>query len=246
MGLVFVIASGKGGVGKSTIAANCGVNLSLLGKSVVLIDTDCGLRSLDFLLGVSNKVIYDINDVISEKCELQKAIVVCDKFPNLSLLPASQKLIYGSIPLEAMKKLCKQLSYYYDYVIVDSPAGIGEGFKSAVAAASMSIVVATPDLISVKDAGRVGSILSSMGQKNIRLIINKIKPKLIKKGLMSNLDEVIDETGIRLIGIIPEDEEITIATCKGEIIIDKKIVSMKAFRNIAKRLTGDYVPLLKI
>jgi septum site-determining protein MinD len=246
MGLVFVIASGKGGVGKSTIAANCGVNLSLLGKSVILIDTDCGLRSLDFLLGVSNKVVFDINDVISGKCELQKAIVECDKFPNLSLLPASQSLLYNYIPAEMMKKLCKQLSYYYDYVIVDSPAGIGESFKSAAAAASMAIVVATPDIICVKDAGRVGSILTSMGLKNIRLIINKIKPKLIKKGLMSNLDDVIDEASIRLIGIVPDDEEITIATCQGKIPTGKKVISRQAFRNIAKRLTGEYVPLMKL
>jgi septum site-determining protein MinD len=253
MGQVILVTSGKGGSGKSTLTVNCGVALAESDKKVLLIDADIGLRSLDLMLGVSDIVVYDLNDVLSGRCEPVKAIMNTS-INNLQLLPAPQSTVTEDIEGNEMKRLCKGLSHYYDYVIIDSPAGIGQSTITAAMGCDRAIVVATADPVCIRDADKIAVMLTKIGITNIRLVLNRINPALIRKKFIPYLDAAIDGAALQLIGVIPEDEQVTIASFTGKILTSKlhygnNIIhkgASQAFMNIANRLEGRDIPLMKL
>lgn len=246
MGEVIVITSGKGGVGKTTTTANLGAALALQNKNVCLIDADIGLRNLDVILGLENRIIYDIVDVIEGQCRVNQAIIKDKRFPNLHLLPASQIRDKTAINPNQMIKLCEFLKPKYDYILIDCPAGIERGFKNAIAGADRAIVIATPDVSSIRDADRIIGLLENNNLNNPSLIVNRYKPKMALEGDMISVDDIVDILSIDLIGVVPEEDEITIASNKGESLIDSEGSSKtsEAFINISKRIQGLNVPLL--
>lgn len=243
MSNVTVITSGKGGAGKSSVTAGIGAALAASGKKVLLIDGDAGLRSLDVILGITSELIFDINDVLVGNCEPIRAIYSCKSAEGLYVLPAPQS-IENRIPPKMMTKLISGLSGYYDYVLVDCPAGLGVGFRAACAAANRAVVVVTPDPVCIRDADNTRRALNSAGIKNIRLVINRYSGRCIEKGVIPDLDYVIDSTGIQLIGIVPDDENIVIAASKGKAVVGFGSAS-KSFENIAGRLEGKKILLPK-
>ena len=254
MGQVILVTSGKGGSGKSTLTVNCGVALAESGMKVLLIDADVGLRSLDLMLGVSDVVVYDLKDVLSGRCEPVKAIMNTP-IDNLQILPAPQSAITEDIDGNEMKRLCKGLAHYYDFVIIDSPAGIGQSAITAAMGCDSAIVVATADPVCIRDADKIAVMLTKMGITNIRLVLNRIIPALIRKRFVPYLDAAIDGAAIQLIGVVPEDEQVTIASFSASILTSKlnngnnnnsHKGAAQAFRNIANRLEGRDVPLMKL
>ena len=245
LGRILLITSGKGGSGKSTFAVNCGVALAQRGRKVLLIDADMGLRSLDLLLGVSDRVIYDISDVLSGNCETGKAIIVTD-YHDLHLLPAPQTDCDDMSDSEVICKLYKGLSTYYDYILIDSPAGIGLNITAPVPVAYCTLVVATGDPVCIRDAERTAQVLRAKGASSIRLVLNRIDPKLIRKKVLPDIDTAIDGTTIQLIGLVPDDRHITIAAAVGKPVTVFRKGAAIAFRNIAARLDGENVPLMKL
>lgn len=245
MGEIILITSGKGGSGKSTFTVNCGAALALLEKKVLLIDADAGLRSLDLMLNVTDKVVYDLSDVILGRCEPVKAIVESD-IPGLHMLSAPQSVFDECVTAEEMKRLCRGLAHYYDYIFIDSPAGVSGGAMVAAAGAERAIVVATPDPVCIRDADRISRILSSNEISDIRLVINRIYPKLIRRKKMPDLDAVIDGTSLQLLGVIPEDQRVAVCSSQGIPVIYHKKKAAQAYINIAKRMTGACVPLMKL
>lgn len=247
MGEVLVITSGKGGVGKTTATANIGTGLALLGKKVVLVDTDIGLRNLDVVLGLENRIVYDIVDVVRENCRLRQALIKDKKFDNLFLLPAAQTKDKTSVSEEQMKKLCADLKEEFDFVVVDCPAGIEQGFKNAIAGAEKAIVVSTPEVSAVRDADRIIGLLEASGIKDPRLVINRIRPQMVKKGDMMSIDDMIDILAIDLLGVVPDDEFIVVSTNRGEpAVLDNSNLAGAAFRNITKRILGEDIPLMNL
>lgn len=244
MGEVYVITSGKGGVGKTTAAANIGIGLSLEGKSVILIDTDIGLRNLDIAVGLENEIVYDLVDVVNGDCELKQAVVVNRNQKGLAVLPAAQTKNQKAVTGEQMKKLCGELKNIFDFVIIDCPAGVDYGFETAVCAADKAIVITTPDLSSMRDADKAIERLYEMKIEDVKLIINKIYPNLMGKEL-PYVDEVLEYLRINLLGIIPEDIKLVIASnASRAVVTDVKSLSGEAFRNIVKRIQGKYVPVI--
>ena len=222
MGEVIVITSGKGGVGKTTTTANIGTGLASLGYKVVMVDTDIGLRNLDVVMGLENRIVYDIVDVVHGHCRLKQALIKDKRFEDLFLLPASQTRDKTSVTQEQMRKLCKDLKEEYDYVLIDCPAGIEGGFKNAIAGADKAIVVTTPEVSAVRDADRIVGLLEANDLKNPKLIINRIRPHMVKKGDMMDIDDMIEILAIELLGVVPEDEFIVVSTNKGEpAVLDK-------------------------
>lgn len=247
MGEVIVITSGKGGVGKTTTTANVGTALALLGKKVVLIDTDIGLRNLDVVLGLENRIVYDIVDVVEKKCRPNQAMIKDKRFDGLYLIPAAQTRDKNSVNPEQMKELCELLQKEFDYVIVDCPAGIEQGFKNAIAGAKRAIVVTTPEVSAVRDADRIIGLLEANGIKDIRLITNRLRIDMVKKGDMMNVDDIMDILAIRLIGVVPDDEDIITSTNRGEpAVAMEKSQAGTAYRNIAKRIMGEEVPIMDL
>jgi len=247
MGEVIVITSGKGGVGKTTTTANIGTGLALAGKKVVLIDTDIGLRNLDVVMGLENRIVYDLVDVIEGFCRVKQAIIKDKRYEGLYLLPAAQTRDKTSVNPEQMLKLCQELKQDFDYIIVDCPAGIEQGFKNAIAGADKAIVVTTPDVSAVRDADRIIGLLESNELKNPKLIVNRVRMDMVKRGDMMNIDDIIDILAIGLIGVVPDDEKIVISTNRGEpAITDDKSIAGQAYRNIAKRIMGEEIPFLDI
>ncbi|KAF0197721.1 MAG: septum site-determining protein MinD [Bacillota bacterium] len=246
MGKVYVVTSGKGGVGKTTTTANLGAALAHLGKSVALVDGDIGLRNLDLFLGLENRIIYHICDVIDRRATLQKALIKDKRFENLFLLPAAQVKGTAVINEREMKRITSELAKDYDYVLVDSPAGIEHGFHNAAAGADDALVVATPELPAVRDADRVIGLLRSRGIKTPKLIINRLRPGLIRRGEMLSQRDILEFLGVELLGVIPEDESTIIATNRGEpcVLIPNSLAG-RAYVNVAKRILGEAVPLLK-
>ncbi len=239
-----VITSGKGGVGKSSVAAYLGVELSKLKKRVLLIDMDEGLRSLDLILNVSSDTVFDVTDVINGDCIAAKAILEIPKCSGLYLLPAP--VAKGAIDDKlALKKLCEKLSPKYDYILIDCPAGIGDGFYCSVLAADEAILVVNPDPISVRDGAIVSSLVRDCGIDKLRLCINKVNTKLMLKGGFLNIDEIIDETEVQLIAAIPTDNEIIRCSAKGELLPPS--YAQSAFERLAYRLEGKriFLPELK-
>ena len=229
MGEVIVITSGKGGVGKTTTTANLGSSLALEGKKVALIDTDIGLRNLDVVMGLENRIVYDIVDVVEGKCKIRQALIKDKRFKELYLLPAAQTRDKSAVNEEQMIELTNKLKEEFDYIIIDCPAGIEQGFKNAIAGANRAIVVTTAEISSIRDADRI-------------LVINKIKPNMVRRGEMMDVDDIVDLLSIDLIGVVPDDEYIITQTNKGEPVIqNKKAPSGKAYLEIAKRVLGENI-----
>lgn len=247
LGTAIVITSGKGGVGKTTTSANIGTGLAILGKSVVILDADIGLRNLDVVMGLENRIVYDIVDVVEGNCRLKQGLIRDKRFEKLFLLPAAQTRDKSAVKPEQMKALVDELKEDYDYVIIDSPAGIEQGFQYSIAGADLALIVTTPEISAVRDADRVIGILEAKGLNDPKLIINRIRPEMVKRGDMMNREDIEDILAIDLIGIVPDDEEIVISTNKGEpAVIERKSLAGNAYMNIAKRITGEEVELLDI
>lgn len=245
MGEVIVITSGKGGVGKTTTTANIGTGLVLKGKSVVLIDADIGLRNLDVVMGLENRIVYDIVDVVEERCRTKQALIKDKRYDGLYVIPAAQTRDKSAVTPEQMKKLTEELKKEYDYIIIDCPAGIEQGFKNAVAGADKAFVVTTPEVSAVRDADRIIGLLDANGIKDPQLIINRLRPGMVKKGDMMNIDDIIDILAINLLGVVPDDENIIVSTNRGEpAVADEKSKAGQAYRNITERILGADVPLL--
>ena len=247
-GRVIVITSGKGGVGKTTTNANIGTALARAGKKVVMIDTDLGLRNLDLLLGLENRIVYTIVDVVEERCKLKQALVKDKKNPNLCLLAAAQTRDKTAVTEEQLKDICEELKKDFDFILVDCPAGIEQGFQNAVAGASEAIVVTTPEMSAVRDADRIIGLLESKEEiKSYKLLINRVRPNLIKSNDMMSVEDVVEILSAQLIGIIPEDTGIITSTNKGEPIVnDEKSLAGRAYNNVAKRIIGEDVPFLNL
>ncbi len=247
-GRVIVITSGKGGVGKTTTSANIGTALAKAGNKVVLIDTDIGLRNLDLLLGLENRIVYTIVDVVEERCKLKQALVKDKKNPNLSLLAAAQTRDKTSVSQEQLKDICDQLKKKYDFILVDCPAGIEQGFQNAVAGASEAIVVTTPEMSAVRDADRIIGLLEAKEEiESYKLLLNRVRPNLIESNDMMSVEDVVEILSAELIGVIPEDTGIITSTNKGEPIVnDETSLAGQAYRNVAKRIMGEDVPFLDL
>lgn len=244
---VIVVTSGKGGVGKTTTAANIGAGLALKGKSVVLIDTDIGLRNLDVVLGLENRIVYDLVDVVEETCKLKQALIRDKRYEGLFLLPAAQTRNKMAVSPEQMKELIAKLECEFDYVIIDCPAGIERGFKNAVAGAKSAIVVTVPEVSSVRDADRIIGLLSANGIDDVQLLINRIRPDLVKRGDMLAIEDTLEILGIDLIGVVPEDETIFRSSNLGEpAVTDRGSRAGEAYLNVTRRILGEEVPLMKL
>ena len=244
MGEAILITSGKGGSGKSTFTVNCGAAMAAIGKKVLLVDTDAGLRSLDLMLSVSGKVVYDLADVLRGNCSPAKAIVKTDVL-NLFLLCAPPSP-FEENEAKAMVGFVNELKADYDYIFIDSPAGIGASAMMAVSAADLVIIVATPDPVCIRDADRAATAVFSAGATNVRLVINRVVPKRIRNKIIDNLDIVIDGTAIRLIGLVPEDEKIVVSNSQGRLLKSGRKGAAAAYKNIAYRIMGQEVSLLKL
>lgn len=247
LGKSIVVTSGKGGVGKTTTSANIGTGLAALNYSVVIVDADIGLRNLDVVMGLENRIVYDIVDVVEKNCKLKQALIRDKRHEKLYLLPAAQTKDKTAVSPEQMVELIGNLKKEFDYIIIDSPAGIEQGFQYSVAGADEALIVTTPEISAVRDADRVIGILEAKEIHNPRLIINRIRPEMVKRGDMMNIDDILDILAIDLLGIVPDDESIVISTNKGEpVVMDEKAKSGQAYRNITKRITGEEVELLNL
>lgn len=238
MGRAIVITSGKGGVGKTTTTANLGAALAQLGKSVVLIDADIGLRNLDVVMGLENRIVYHVVDAIQGKCTVQKALIKDRRIENLWLLPASQTDEKDAITPEDMRSLVFELKAQYDFILIDCPAGIEQGFKNAISGADEAVVVATPEVSSIRDADRVVGLLAA-ADVPARLVVNRISPNLVKRGDMLSQSDVIEILALELLGAIPLDDQVIATTNKGvPAVLEGKSVAAKEFIRIAKALAG--------
>ena len=244
MGEVIVITSGKGGVGKTTTTANIGVGLAQMGKKVIVIDTDLGLRNLDVVLGLENRIVYNLVDVITGSCRLKQALIKDKRYPELYLLPSAQTKDKSAVTPEQMKKLTAELKELFDYVILDCPAGIEQGFQNAIAGADRALVVTTPEVSAIRDADRIIGLLEQGGIAQSELIINRLRMDMVKRGEMMSVEDVTEILGIHLIGVIPDDEQVVIGTNQGEPVISLSSKAGAAYKNICKRLTGEEVPFL--
>ncbi len=243
-GTVITITSGKGGVGKTTVTANLGTALALLGHRVVVVDADIGLRNLDLVLGLENRIVYDLVDVVEGRCRLRQALVRDKHLSELHLLPAAQTRDKTAVSPRQMAEVCDALRPHFDYVLVDSPAGIEQGFQNAIAGADRVIVVTTPEVSAVHDADRIIGLLEAAERGPIQLILNRIKLDMVRRGDMLTVEDVLQILAVDLIGIIPEDEQIIVTTNRGTpIALNGNSPTGRAFRDIARRLRGEEVPL---
>lgn len=248
MGRIIVVTSGKGGVGKTTCTANLGMALACLGRQVALMDADFGLRNLDLLLGLENRVVYTALEVLAGQCRLDQALVKDKRHPQLVLLPAAQNRNKDAVTPEQMKQLAYALIKKYDYVLIDCPAGIEMGFQNAIAAAEEALVVTTPEISAVRDADRVVGLLEAHRVKRIHLIVNRIRPDMVSANDMMSVQDVQEILAIPLLGIIPDDEKVIISTNRGEPLVLSENFSLAgmAFNNIARRLEGQQVDFLDL
>lgn len=248
MSRVIVITSGKGGVGKTTITANLGTAIAQLGNKVCLIDADFGLRNLDLLLGLEQRVVYTIIDVLAGECSLEKALVRDKRTEGLHLLPAAQNRNKEAISPEQMKDIISKLSSSFDFVLVDCPAGIEGGFRNAIAAANEALIVTTPEVAAVRDADRVVGLLESEDMKSIRLIVNRLRPEMVQMDEMISVEDIVDLLVVPLIGIVPDDKRIITSSNRGEPLVLSPEPSLPslAIKNVARRLQGLDVPFLDL
>jgi septum site-determining protein MinD len=247
MSEVYVITSGKGGVGKTTTTANIGAGLALQNKKVALVDADIGLRNLDVVMGLENRIVFDLVDVIEGNCRLKQALIKDKRFENLFLLPAAQTKDKNAVTTGQMKKLCDQLREEFDYIILDCPAGIEQGFKNAIAGADKAIVVTTPEVSAVRDADRIIGLLEANDLKSPLLILNRVKMTMVKNQTMMSLEDVTDILAIDVLGVVPDDEAIIISTNQGEpCVSNQKSLAGQAYRDIVRRVLGETVPLMNL
>ena len=246
MGEVIVVTSGKGGVGKTTTTANVGTGLAMLNKKVVLVDTDIGLRNLDLVLGLENRIVYTLVDVIEGSCRLKQALIKDKRFDNLYLLPCAQTREKTAVSPEQMRALTEELKEEFDYVILDCPAGIEQGFKNAIAGADKALVVTTPEVSAIRDADRIIGLLEANEIRDIRLIINRLRPDMIARGDMMSVDDVTEILAVDLIGTSLDDEQSVIATNQGEPVSGKASQAEEEYMNICKRILGEDIPFVDI
>lgn len=240
---VIVITSGKGGVGKTTATANIGMALAMSNEKVVLVDADIGLRNLDLVLGLENRIVYDLVDVVEGRAKLRQALIKDKRHPNLCLLPAAQTRDKSAVTPEQMKKVCQELLDEFDYVLIDCPAGIEQGFRNATAAATEAIVVTNPEVSSVRDADRIIGLLQAADIQSARLIVNRLRPKMVRNNEMMSVEDVQEILAVKLVGIVPEDESIITTSNRGELtVLSETSRAGVAFRNIGRRLRGEAVP----
>jgi septum site-determining protein MinD len=247
---VIVITSGKGGVGKTTTTANLGMALANLGEKVALVDADIGLRNLDLALGLENRIVYDIVDVVEGRAEVRKALIKDKRQQNLALLPAAQTRDKSAVSPDQMKQVIRDIQGEgYTFILIDCPAGIEQGFKNATAGATEAVVVINPEMSSVRDADRIVGLLESQELRNPQLIVNRLRPRMVKSQDMLSVEDVQEVLGsnVKLIGIIPDDEAIITSTNKGEpVSMTEGTLAGQAYRNIARRLQGEDVPFLDL
>ena len=244
---VIVITSGKGGVGKTTTTANIGAALADKGHKVLLIDTDIGLRNLDVVMGLENRIVYDLIDVIEGRCRVSQALIKDKRCPNLVLLPAAQIRDKNDVNTDQMKELIHSLKESFDYILIDCPAGIEQGFKNAIVAADEAIVVTTPEVSATRDADRIIGLLEAAGIKSPRLVVNRLRIDMVKDKNMLSVEDILDILAVKLLGVVPDDENVVISTNKGEPLVYKgDSLAAKAFKNIASRIEGVEVPLLDL
>ncbi len=244
---VITITSGKGGVGKSTTTANLGVALARLDKKVVLIDADIGLRNLDVIMGLENRIVYDIVDIVEGRSKLRQAMIKHKQFPDLYLIPAAQTKDKTAVSPEDMIQICNKLREEFDYILVDSPAGIERGFRNAVAPADDVLIVTNPEVSAVRDADRIIGLLEAVNKGPGRLILNRLKIEMVKRGEMLSADDVTDILAIPILGIVPEDELVVPASNNGiPVTLNENSKAGVAFTNIARRITGEKVPLMNL
>lgn len=247
MSQVIVVTSGKGGVGKTTTTANIGTGLALMGKKVVVVDADIGLRNLDVVMGLENRIVYDLVDIVEKKCKIKQGLIRDKRLEGLYLIPAAQTKDKTAVNPAQMKELTDELKESFDYVLVDCPAGIEQGFKNAIAGADRALVVTTPEVSAVRDADRIIGLLDAAGINDHKLIVNRIRPDMVKRGDMMDVDDILDILAVDLIGIVPDDEAIVISTNRGEPVVNDKIsLAGRAYYNIASRIIGNEVPLLNL
>lgn len=246
MSEVIVITSGKGGVGKTTTVANIGTGLAMLGKKVVVVDTDIGLRNLDVVLGLENRIVYNLVDVIEGNCRMKQALIRDKKYHTLYLLPSAQTRDKNAVNPEQMKKLTDELREDFDYILLDCPAGIEQGFLNAVAGADRALLVTTPEVSAIRDADRIIGLLESDGMKDIRLVINRLRPDMISRGDMMSVKDVSEILGLDMIGAVPDDENIVISTNQGNPLVGSESPAGQAYMNISRRVDGKTIPFMKL
>jgi len=245
MSEVIVVTSGKGGVGKTTTSANIGTGLAAMGKRVVLIDTDIGLRNLDVVMGLESRIVYNLVDVCEGKCRIKQALIRDKRHPSLYLMPSAQTKDKSAIRPEQMVRMVSQLKEQFDYIILDCPAGIEQGFKNAIAGADRAFLVATPEVSAIRDADRIIGLLEAEEFKQIDLIINRMRPDMVRRGDMMSANDVVDILSLNLIGIIPDDEAVVIAANQGEPIVGNHSLAGRAYQDICQRILGKEVPFME-
>lgn len=244
---VITITSGKGGVGKTTTTANLGVALGLSGQRVVVIDADIGLRNLDVVMGLENRIVYDIVDVTEGYCRLRQALIRDKRVEELYLMPAAQTRDKTAVSPEDMIEICDQMRDEFDFILIDSPAGIEQGFRNAIAPADKVLIVTTPEVSAVRDADRIIGLIEAEEKGPASLIINRLRPEMVRYGNMLTTEDVVEILAIGLIGIVPEDKAIIVSINKGvPIVLNDRAPAGLAFHNIARRLLGEEVPFLDI
>ncbi len=244
MGLAFVVTSGKGGVGKTTAVANIGTALAAMGNRVAMIDADIGLRNLDVVMGLEQRIVYDLVDVVEGYCKLRNALIRDKRVEGLFLLPAAQTKDKTAVRPDQMKKLVEDLKADHDYVLVDCPAGIEQGFRNAIAGADRAIIITTPEVSAVRDADRIIGLLEATEMESPKLVINRLRPHMVKRGDMLDVQDIIDILAIDLLGVVPDDDSVIVTTNKGEpAVLSQSSRAGEAYRNIAKRIAGEHVPI---
>jgi septum site-determining protein MinD len=247
MGKVLTVTSGKGGVGKTTATANIAAALAALGDKVVCIDADIGLRNLDVILGLENRIVYDLVDVVEGRCRMKQAMIRDKRLPELHLIPAAQTRDKTAVSPSDMVRLCDELRPECDWILVDSPAGIQRGFRNAVAPADMVVVITNPEVSAVRDADRIIGLIEAEEKGPARLIINRLKPEMVRRGDMISTDDVLELLAVELLGVVPEDEQVLMGGNRGApVALDGKSQAGLAFRNIARRLRGEEVPFIDL
>ena len=244
MSEIIVVTSGKGGVGKTTVTANLGLGLAKLNKKVVVVDTDIGLRNLDVVLGLENRIVYNLIDVIEGSCRMKQALIRDKQCDNLCLLPSAQTRDKTAITPEQMIKLTDDLAEEFDYILLDCRAGIEQGFKNAIAGANRAIVVTTPEVSAIRDADRIIGLLQANEMPRVQLVINRLRMDMIRRGEMMSVEDVTEILAVELLGAIPDDEAVVIATNQGEPLCGQDSMSGQAFLNICRRIAGEDVPFL--